>query len=226
MLAIMEMKKLFEFTDLQHKALMELNAKDRVVLIANPADSLPVDMIPVVSQIKARLEICKLPSNGSPFEKGFLYGSLALSAGKEPVIILSEEPKPANLPANCSWNEGFGLKPKKRTTAKQAETGAPAEKPSTVKKEKTVKPAERALSEGQMVLQWDNGDSKVLSSPLLAEALPLIKGNEEKFMKCLTECSDGEIGYKTMLETYLGKPGGEIWELTHKQFKKLRKLCP
>lgn len=206
MLAIIDMKKLFEFTQTQYAALLELTAKDRIILIASPGDSLPVDMIPVISQIKAKLEICKLAKDNDPFERGFLYGSLSQSSGKDPVIVISDEKAPASLPANCSWNDGLGIKPKKKSASPERKQGKAASPSPEIKTAKTSKTTD------------------LLDSPLLAEVLPLIKGNEDKFRRCLSESSDGEIGYPMILNLYFGEDGNKIFELTRKNYKKLRKL--
>ena len=205
MILVIENEILSDFTDAQRQELLSLKENDRIYLITKLGDTVPVDVLPFITRIKAKLEIKKLSGNDSAFEKGFLYGSLAGSSSKDKVIILSAEGAPSGLAENCSWNEGFGMKPKKKVT-------------------RAAKPAEKKAPAGPADNSPASPDQKLLSSPLLADCLELLSGKEKAFRECLSEASDPEIGYRMLLGLKLGENGEKVWELTHKKFEKLRKL--
>ena len=115
MILVIEKEKL-NFSDAQKDALLSMTAKDQIYLVTKKGDTIPVEIIPVISRIAAKLEIKQLSDENSAFEKGFLYGSLSRSEVKEKVVILSVEKAPASLDENCAWNEGFAAeKPKRKT---------------------------------------------------------------------------------------------------------------
>ena len=206
MVLVIEMDVLSKFQEAQMQELLSLTAKDQIYLITREDGVLPVSMRPLFTKISAKLEVKTLPKGDSGFAKGFLYGSLSKSAGKDKVIILSGENAPAMLDENCSWNEGFGMKPKRKAAKPQkADNNNGAKKPA----------ASEAPSPAV---------SKLFSSPAIAGCADLIKGKEETFQKCLADASDADIGYKMLLGLNFGTDGDLIWEQTHKQFKQLRKL--
>lgn len=213
MVLVIEMDVLSKFQEAQMQELLSLTAKDQIYLITREDGVLPVSMLPLFTKISAKLEVKTLPKGDFGFAKGFLYGSLSKSAGKDKVIILSDENAPATLDENCSWNEGFGMKPKRKAARiPKAEPSNAAKASSDAAKKPTVT-AEPSASA-----------SKLFSSPAVAGCAELIKGKEETFRKCLADASDAEIGYKMLLGLNFGTEGDLIWEQTRKHFKQLRKL--
>ena len=219
MIVVIEMEILSTFQEGQMNELLALTAKDQIYLITREGGVLPVSMLPMLTKINAKLEVKTLSTSDSGFEKGFLYGSLSKSAGKEKVVILSGETAPSSLDENCAWNEGFGVKPR-RKPAKVQKAVAPedvqkASEPSKQAPEttkKTSNPAKKAPADG------------LFSAPALSGCKELFKGKEDIFRNVLSDASDSEIGYKMLLTLNFGKDGEIIWEQTHKQFKQLRKL--
>ena len=224
MVLVIEMNILAKFQEAQMKELLALTAKDQIYLITKEDDVLPVSMLPMLTKISAKLDIRTLSKNDSGFEKGFLYGSLSNSAGKEKVVILSSESAPLSIADNCTWNEGFGIKAKHKVLRSQKEAGTETagqvtESPLPVKKgrnstgKKTDDQADKKPAAGGL-----------FSAPVLADCLDMISGKEETFEKCLADASDSEIGYKMLLGLNFGTDGDKIWEATHNQFKQLRKM--
>ena len=219
MIVVIEMEILSKFQEGQMNELLALTAKDQIYLITREDGVLPVSMLPMLTKINAKLEVKTLPKNDSGFEKGFLYGSLSKSAGKEKVVILSGETAPSSLDENCAWNEGFGVKPKRKPAKAQKaaapETAQKASEPAM----KASEPAKKA-SESAKKTPADG----LFSAPALSGCKDLLKGKEAVFRNVLSDASDSEIGYKMLLTLNFGKDGEVIWEQTHKQFKQLRKL--
>ena len=222
MVLVIEMNVLAKFQEAQMKELLSLTAKDQIYLITKEDDVLPVSMLPILTKISAKLEIRTLSKNDTGFEKGFLYGSLSHSAGKEKVVILSSEPAPLSLADNCAWNEDFGIKARRRVSKSQMEAGSEtvSQLPETaVKKTRKVAGTKNADQEDKKLTA-----SGIFDPPVLAGCREMISGKEETFKKCLADASDSEIGYKMLLGLNFGTDGDKIWEATHKQFKQLRKM--
>lgn len=233
MIYIIEMEKIHDFSETQHKALLDLTPKDQIYLIAKTGDSLPIDMVPIISKIKARLEIRKLSEKNTAFEKGFLYGTLTRSSDKEKVCIFSVENAPSCLEENCSWNEGILKKTKRKSSPAhgtadmaiaQNSDKTPLES-SPQAKSRPRKNAKTSLGHAPEISSTSSAFDKLFHHPSMAEVLPLIEGKHDTFLQCLTEASDSEIGYKVRLEMNFAVSGTKIWELTHTNFNKLRKLC-
>ena len=232
MILVIEMDILAKFQDAQLKELLSLSSKDQIYLIAREGGVVPASMIPLFTQISAKLEVKTLPNKDSGFEKGFLFGSLSKASGKEKVVILSGEARPAILDDNCSWNEGFGMsKTARKRTAKPKGTVADTAVPSP--EQVPAAPKEEKNAAAPVKNRKGAGSAKkpaatlvdLFSHPAVSECINLIIGKEDTFKKCLTEASDSEIGYKMLLGLHFGADGDTIWEKTHKEFKKLRKLC-
>ena len=232
MIVVIEMDILAKFQETQLKQLLSLSSKDQIYLIAKEGGVVPASMIPLFTQISAKLEVKTLPNKDSGFEKGFLFGSLSKTSGKEKVVILSGETKPAILDENCSWNEGFGMsKTARKRTAKpkRQDTVPPVPSPEQVLSAPKAETGSAASTEGRkktgITKKAATTSLDLFSHPALADCISLIIGKEDAFKKCLTEASDSEIGYKMLLGLHFGSDGDTIWEKTHKEFKKLRKLC-
>lgn len=226
MILVIEMEILAKFNEEQMKELLCLTAKDQIFLITKEDGVLPVSMLPKLTKINAKLEVKTLPKGDSGFEKGFLYGSLSRAAGKDRVVILSEETAPASLTENCAWNEGFGIKPRKKTATKapKASENAPLAKESPESAPSPVRKTRKAAES-----KAESGEKEVLATglfdvPSVKGCLDLIGDKKEVFRKCLSDASDAEIGYKMLLGLNFGKDGDIIWEKTKGQFKKLRKF--
>ena len=228
MILVIEMDILAKFQDAQLKELLSLSSKDQIYLIAREGGVVPASMIPLFTQISAKLEVKTLPNKDSGFEKGFLFGSLSKASAKEKVVILSGETRPAILDENCSWNEGFGMPKtarKRSAKPKGKETDPAVPSPEQVPSAQKVETADTAPAKSRKGAGSAKKPAATLSHPALSECINLIIGKEDAFKKCLTEASDSEIGYKMLLGLHFGADGDTIWEKTHKEFKKLRKLC-
>ena len=225
MILVIEKEKL-DFSEAQKQALLALTVKDQIYLVTKKGDTIPVEIIPVINQIHAKLEIKQLSERNSLFEKGFLYGTLSKSAGKDKVVILSAEEAPEGLDGNCVWNEGFGAaKPKKKKSATKTEKleGTISEKAGTAMTKQTATKAEAAVkrSAGRKKAPAD-----LFETTEYLSAASLIGDKKEQFRDCLASSSDGEIGYKMLLDVNFGRETGDrIWELTKGGYDMLRKLA-
>lgn len=208
MILVIEKERL-DFSEAQKQALLAMTAKDQIYLVTKKGDTIPVEIIPVINQISARLEIKQLSEGNSLFEKGFLYGTLSRSGGKEKVVILSEEKAPEGLDANCVWNEGFGAaKPKKKALPKKADDA----------KKETVMPAVAGKPRAKAV-------KDLFATPEFLAVADLVGDKREAFKNCLATASEGEIGYRMLLDVNFGREAGDkIWEKTKGRFDALRKL--
>ena len=137
MILIVEMEVFAKFQEAQMNEVLSLTGKDVIYLVTKEGGVLPVSMLPALTKINAKVEIITLSKQDSGFEKGFIYGSIAGNAIKDKVVILSDEPSPATLGGNIVWNEGFGVKPKKRSPKVQKEK---AEKVTGAEPSKAVVP--------------------------------------------------------------------------------------
>lgn len=222
MILVIEKEKL-DFSEAQRQALLAMTAKDQIYLVTRKGDTIPVEIIPVINKISARLEIRQLSDQNSLFEKGFLYGSLSKSAGKDKVVILSTEKAPEGLDPNCAWNEGFGAdRPKK----KAAQPKKAAEKPDAAPAE--AAPAGKApapTSEPQKRERKKQAKSLFETKEYLSVA-EIIGDKKEAFRDCLLTASDSEIGYKMLLQVNFGREAGEkAWELTKNSYATLKGLA-
>lgn len=227
MILVIEMEMLAKFQEDQMKELLSLTAKDQIFLITREGGVLPVSMLPMLTKISAKMEVKTLSKGDSGFEKGFLYGSLSRSAGKDRVVILSEEAAPASLPENCAWNEGFGIMPRKKTAARSQKAAA-VNATEEAKSETIAAPAKKTRK-AQADAKGESGEKELTAAglfdaPSVKGCLDLIGDKRETFRKCLSDASDAEIGYKMLLGLNFGEDGNAIWEKTRGQFKKLRKL--
>ena len=212
MILVIEKERL-DFSEAQKQALLGMTAKDQIYLVTKKGDTIPVEIIPVINRISAKLEIKQLSEGNSLFEKGFLYGTLSRSGGKEKVVILSEEKAPEGLDANCVWNEGFGsVKPRKKTSPKKSEDKEmDGGKPLPVK-ENVKKAGRKAVKD-------------LFATPEFLAVADLVGDKREAFKNCLNTASEGEIGYKMLLDVNFGREAGDkIWEKTKGRFDALRKL--
>ena len=228
MILVIEMEMLARFQEEQMKELLSLTAKDQIFLITREGGVLPVSMLPMLTKISAKMEVKTLSKGDSGFEKGFLYGALSRSAGKDRVVILSEEAAPASLPENCAWNEGFGIRPRKKTAARTQKTAAVDATTEGAKSETVAAPAKKTRK-APADAKAEPGDKELAAAglfdaPSVKGCLDLIGDKRETFRKCLSDASDAEIGYKMLLGLNFGEDGNAIWEKTRGQFKKLRKL--
>ncbi|MBR6478715.1 MAG: hypothetical protein IKS85_09740 [Lachnospiraceae bacterium] len=187
MILVIEKEKL-DFSKAQTDALLTLTSKDQIYLVTKKGDTIPVEIIPIISKINAKLEIKQLSDENSLFEKGFLYGALSRSGGKDKVVILSSQKAPETLDANCSWNEGFGV-------------------PAPVRAKKSAA-------------------KDLFSTAAFRSVSALVGDKRDAFRNCLISASDGEIGFKMLLDVNFGREEGDkIWEKTKDHFEELQKLA-
>lgn len=236
MILVIEKEKL-NFSDAQQAALLSLTAKDQIYLVTKKGDTIPVEIIPVISKIAAKLEIKQLSDENSMFEKGFLYGSLSRSAGKEKVVILSEEKAPANLDENCAWNEGFAVeksKRKKTSSAKKSETprndldgqmNLPLMEENKAPVKATTPPPEEATKRQRSKKTQEPSVTDFFSHPSIVAIMPLVGGKKEDLKYCVADSSDAVIGYKYKLQLSFGQDGLKIWEKTYEKYDALKKLA-
>ena len=237
MILVMEMEKLISFTDEQREMLTTLTTKDQIYLITKTGDTLPVDLIPIINKISAKMEIRNLSDANSAFSKGFLYGALSSSSAKEKVVFFSSETAPENLSPNCSWNEGFAdikVKKKRTPSAKKNETPANAKPEESGKTEE--KPADFQLTLTDLITEKPEKKPRtkktsepeitdLFSHPAIKAILPLIGDEKEALRKCIADSSDDTVGYKYMLQLRFKENGQAIWEKTFDKYDALKKLA-
>ena len=226
MILVIEKEKL-NLSEEQQKALTAMTPKDRIYLICKKGDTIPVEIIPIISKINAKLEIVQISDENSLFEKGFMYGALSGNAGKEKVVILSEEKAPVSLDPNCIWNEGFGVAKPKRKPAQATKTTKGALTPTEQeipKASEEKKPAE-APETGKRTRKSQKAAELFATEEYLSVA-GLIGDKKAAFVNCILDASDGEIGYKMLLDVNFGRENGDkIWEATNQSFPDLRKMA-